>query len=358
VKISKNRNGKWVIDFNCRGHRINRIVGTDHRQAEEEAVRVKAEILAGRFIPLKEKGQHRDDASFAGHADEFLELHSKQNKRSWRRDEVSIGHLKSFFAGMDLGELNAQRIEQYKAKRKGDGVSEATVNRELACLKTMLSKAVDWDKLRENPAGKVKKFREAPARERILDAAEAQRLIEKAGPGLRPVLVLALNTGMRRGEILSLRWRDVDTVKGFILISDSKSGKSRKIPMNGAALEALAGLRHTGEFVFQNSSTDSHVLDVKTAFHGACRRAGIKGLRFHDLRHTAASRMVEAGIDLVTVSKILGHASIQMTMRYAHPTPENMRLAVHRLGEFFESGGVKVESRRIGLDVTDLKSYN
>jgi integrase len=232
----------------------------------------------------------------------------------------------------------------------------------------MLSKAVDWDKLRVNPAGKVKKFREAPARERILDAAEARRLIDCAGPGLRPVLVIALNTGMRRGEILSLRWRDVDTVKGFILIGDSKSGRSRKIPMNGAVFEALASLKQSGEFVFQNGSTDSHVLDVKTAFHGACRRAkkdpedekdpGIQGLRFHDLRHTAASRMVAAGIDLVTVSKILGHSSITMTMRYAHPTPENMRLAVHKLGEFFESGGVKVEPRRIGAPVTDVKSYN
>lgn len=348
MKISKNRNGKWVIDFNCRGHRVNRIVGTDRRQAEDEAVKVKAEILAGKFIPLKERGKHRGDGSFAGHADEFLELYSKQNKRSWRRDETSLSHLKSFFAGMDLTEINAQRVEQYKAKRKADGVSDRTVNLELACLKTMLSKAVDWDKLTVNPASKVKKFREAPARERILDAAEARRLVEYAGPGLRPVLVIALNTGMRRGEILGLRWQDADTVKGFILISDSKSGKSRKVPMNAAVLEALSGFRQVGDYVFQNGST--HVQDVKTAFHGACDRAGIKGLRFHDLRHTAASRMVEAGIDLVTVSKILGHSSIQMTMRYAHPTPENMRRAVERLSDMFDQNN----SNNVGLKIQKL----
>src|SRR4030042_4038420 len=115
MKISKDKNGRWRFDFNCRGHRVNRIVGTDRRQAEDEAVRVKAEILAGRFVPLKERGKHRTDGSFAGHADEFLELHSKQNKRSWKRDEISIGHLKSFFTGMDLAEISAQRVAQDKA---------------------------------------------------------------------------------------------------------------------------------------------------------------------------------------------------------------------------------------------------
>jgi len=156
---------------------------------------------------------------------------------------------------------------------------------------------------------------------------------------LRPALIVALNTGMRKNEILSLRWRDVDFVKGFIHIADSKSGRSRDIPMNGLVFETLHAMARQREFVFENRETRTRIMDVKTAFHGACRRAEIKGVRFHDLRHTAASRMVEAGIDLVTVSKILGHSSIQMTMRYAHPTPENMRLAVRKLGEFFEKSG-------------------
>jgi integrase len=98
--------------------------------------------------------------------------------------------------------------------------------------------------------------------------------------------------------------------------------------MNDVVLEALRGPKRESEFVFSNPKTKEHVKDIKTAFKAACRRAGIKGVRLHDLRHTAASKMIEAGADLVTVSKILGHASIQMTMRYAHPTPENMRCAV------------------------------
>ena len=158
-----------------------------------------------------------------------------------------------------------------------------------------------------------------------------------------PVLVVALNTGMRRNEILSLKWQDVDFVKGFILIEDSKSGRARKVSMNAAVFETLKGLPRSSEYVFFNPETKTHIKDIKTGFKSACKKAGTKGLRLHDLRHTAASWMIEAGADLVTVSKILGHSSIQMTMRFAHPTPENMRLAVERLAGFLDPTRQKVD---------------
>ena len=183
-----------------------------------------------------------------------------------------------------------------------------------------------------------------------------KRLLAEASEDLQPALIIALNTGMRKSEILSLRWKHADFVKGFIHIADSKSGRSRDIPMNGLVFETLHAMDRQREFVFENRETKARTIDVKTAFKGACRRAEIKGLRFHDLRHTAASRMVEAGIDLVTVSRILGHSSIQMTMRYAHPTPENMRLAVRKLGEFFEKSGKKPERVEIRVPVTISKT--
>jgi len=140
---------------------------------------------------------------------------------------------------------------------------------------------------------------------------------------------------MRRNEILSLKWADVDF---------AKSGKSRKVPMNASVYGTLKTLpRMSAEFIFFNAETKAHVKDIKTAFKAACRRAEIKGVRLHDLRHTAASKMIEAGADLVTVSKILGHSSIQMTMRYAHPTPENMRLAVSKLGDILGSTRQEVD---------------
>jgi len=151
-----------------------------------------------------------------------------------------------------------------------------------------------------------------------------------------------------------LRWRALDFPRRVILIEESKSGKARKIPMNDVVYNSLHDLPRTPEFVFFNPETGNHIKDIKTAFRAACRRAEIKGVRLHDLRHTAASKMIEAGVDLVTVSKILGHSSIQMTMRYAHPSPENMRRAVERLGEILDSTRQKVDNASISIPVNPV----
>jgi len=223
-------------------------------------------------------------------------------------------------------------------------VSPATVNRELAFLKTMFNKAVEWGRLESSPLKNVKKFREDNGRERILTNEETKRLVDAANGHLRPILIIALNTGMRRGEILGLRWENVKLSKRCIHIEDSKAGKPRSIPMNGLVIEAMSIIPQNSEYVFYNSRTKGPIQDVKTAFKSVCENVGIKGLRFHDLRHTFATNLIMSGVDLVTVSKILGHASIQMTMRYAHPTPENMQRAVDALGEIFKKSHHKVDT--------------
>ena len=361
----------WYIDFTFKGKRIRAFGGYDKAAAKLELARLrteKDEERRGIRKPIK-------DILFEDHAKEFLELYCKQNKRSWARDKTSLDHLKKFFKARYLSEITAELIDKYKAKRKADLVlparkrkkskkqqeprlvSPSTINRELACLKTCMNKAVKWGKLDRNPAAEIEKFREPNAKERILTIGEANQLLNKAGEVLRPVLIVALNTGMRKGEILGLRWQDVDFVKGFIHISDSKSGKSRDIPMNSLAFDTLYAMDRQREFVFENPETRTRVKDVRAEFKRACRGAEIKGVRFHDLRHTAATRMIEAGVDLVTVSRILGHSSIQMTMRYAHPTPENMRHAVQKLGEFFAPSRQKTDTAPAPKPVKDVKNY-
>lgn len=352
--LFKDSKGRWRIYFRCKGRRVRKIIGPSKREAEARLAALKADILRDPY----DFGRKKPDVLFETHADEFLELYSKQNKRSWTSDETSLNHLKEFFKGKNLSEITSDLIEKYRLKRRADGVSLSTINRELACLKTCFSKAIEWEKAERNPAAKVKKFREPNSKERILTIEEMKRLLDAASPEIRPVLIIALNTGMRRGEILSLRWRDVDFVKGFILIEDSKSGRSRKVPMNGLVFETLRAMNREREFVFENPETRTNIKDVKTAFKGACRRVEIKGIRFHDLRHTAASRMIETGADLVTVSKILGHATIQMTMRYCHPTPENMRRAVEKLSEVFKESGHQEATIIIRPVVIPLKTYN
>jgi integrase len=353
MSIQRNDAGKWVIDFTCKGKRITRVIGESKREAEESLAALKADILREKYGLGRAA---RQEVLFETHAKEYLELYAKQNKRSWRRDEISIDHLNVFFRGKYLSDITPELIEKYRAARRAEEISPATINREIACLKTIFIKAVEWGKTEADPTRRIKKFREEARKERILTAAEEKRLFANADPTLRPFLVVALNTGMRKGEILGLRWADVDFVKGFIRVTDleSKSGRERKIPMNAPVFDMLRGMDRKPEFVFMNGETGKSMGDVRTAFEGACRRAkkdpndekdpGITGLRVHDLRHTAATRMIEGGIDIVTVSRILGHSSIQMTMRYAHPTPETMRQAVNKLGEYMQESRKKVET--------------
>jgi integrase len=366
--IKKRKDGKYYVDFTFNKKRIRKFGGYTKEQARNNLAKLRMELLNEK-MGFKKPG-NGEPVQFKKFADEYLNLYSKQNKRSWARDELSLKSLKAFFGNKNLQDITAADIERFKVKRKAEKskrvpgnakpqkISNATVNRELTCLKTLFNKAVEWGQLEINPAVKVKKLREPKQKERILSSAESEKLIEASSADLKPVLIIALNTGMRRGEILSLRWDDVDLRKGFIFIKDSKSGQSRNIPINERVFETLKSLPQNSDFVFFNPGTNGHIQDVKTAFKGACRRAGIQGLRFHDLRHTAASWMVEAGVDLVTVSKILGHSSIQMTMRYAHPTPENMRRAVSKLSEKMKKTRQKVDTVKIPVPISNKYYYN
>jgi integrase len=333
-------NGRWIVDFTKGGKRIRQFAGFSKGQARNTLARMIIDKLDEK-LGLKRPGKS-EDVPFEKFADDFLALYSKPNKKSWQRDEYSLKSLKEFFKGETLQGIGAQGIERYKAKRQTE-VSPATVNRELACLKTLLNKACEWGHISASPASRVRKLRENNGRERILSSQEAGRLIECASPEIKPILIMAFNTGMRRNEILSLKWADLDFTRASILIGDSKSGRSRKIPMNGLVFEVLKALPRTSDFIFSNPETKTHIKDIKTGFKSACKKAKISGVRLHDLRHTAASKMIEAGIDLATVSKILGHASIQMTMRYTHPTPESMKLAVEKLGEILAPTRQKVD---------------
>lgn len=351
VKPKKDRNlkfidGKWYVDFTFNKKRIRRFGGYTKEQARNRLAKLRLEKLDEQ---LGFKKPEKPDISFEKFADEFMELYSKQNKRSWARDESSLKNLKPFFRGKTLQEMGPDLVEGYKAKRKtdvtvrGTKVTEATINREIALLKTIFSMAVEWGRIDKNPLARVKKFKENHQKDmRILKDEEAIALIDAANSHLKPILIIALNTGMRRGEILGLRWENIDFDKDLIYIEDSKSGKPREVYMNIMIFEALKELPRNSEYVFYNQDTQNHITDVKKSFKTACKNAGIKSIRFHDLRHTAATKMVEAGVDLVTVSKILGHSSIMMTMRYAHLGEKTMRAAAEKLGQIYEQTRQKV----------------
>jgi len=160
--------------------------------------------------------------------------------------------------------------------------------------------------------------------------AECRELIESCRPHIRPIVVTALNTGMRREEILSLEWeKHIDLRHGFILLDVTKNGERRQIPITPMLRETLLGIvRRAGTLYVFVDCNGNRLKDVKTAFNGALRRAGIKDFHFHDLRHTFASHLVMGGVDLATIKELLGHKDFKMILRYSHLAPAHKTAAL------------------------------
>jgi integrase len=156
--------------------------------------------------------------------------------------------------------------------------------------------------------------------------------LNESPPYLKDIVITALQTGMRKGEILNLKWSNIDFTFNFIEILESKSGKSRKIPISDKLLIVLTSIPKTSEYVF--TLNGNKIGDIKKCWDTVIKKSGIKNFRFHDLRHTAATRMVEKGIDLAVVKEILGHADISTTMRYAHAVPERKKQAIDVLNNY------------------------
>jgi integrase len=232
------------------------------------------------------------------------------------------------FGERHLREIMPLLVEDYK-QRRVTKVSHASVNRELAALRHALNLAVTWGLIEKNPCTGVKLFREKP-RMKWLKEEDEGKLLKASPEWLRPIILIAVYTGMRSGEILALTWNDVDLEQKTILIVYSKNGESRVVELNQVVLDLLLGLskgKKPHEKLFPKRDT----YQISKAFRKACAVAGLDGMRFHDLRHTFASRLCQRGVNLPTIKELLGHKSLTMALRYSHSTTESRRQAVEKL---------------------------
>jgi len=196
----------------------------------------------------------------------------------------------------------------------------------------MFNKAIEWGNAKENPIKKIKLFKENNERVRFLEKEEIGRLLEVCDHYLKQIVITALNTGMRKGELFNLKWSDVDFRNNLIFVNKTKNKERRIIPMNTALRKTLINMREhsTSESVFPNKG-------IRNRFEKALRCAIIKNFRFHDLRHTFASHLIMSGIDLMTVRELLGHKSIKMTMRYAHLSQDHKTRAMEIFGQAMDT---------------------
>lgn len=280
-----------------------------------------------------------------------------QNQKGHQKKESLLNKLVQEFGAVKLINFNLAMIEGYQARRLSEArpplkgketprppARPATVNRSLEVLKHAFTKAYDWEMIPEEVLKrlrKVKKTAENNRRLRYLSIEESRNLVDAAENHLKPILITALNTGMRRGEILNLQWDQVDLKHGFILLTEemTKTERRREIPINTVLREVLQKQirRLDVPHVFYDPETGKPYQDVKRSFGTACRRVGIRDFRFHDLRHTFASQLVMNGVDITAVSKLLGHTTLTMTLRYAHLAPDHLKNAVDVLSRLQSS---------------------
>ncbi len=259
-KRTRKLNGKkseyWYIDYALNGKRKWESVGKVGLVTKTDAKKLlelrNTEILKGRYSSTKKKVV----PSFSEFSKDYLE-YAKENKKSWDRDACALRVLLPFFGSKTLSEITPFLVEKYKIVRKKT-VSERTINIELSLLRRMFNLATSWDKFDSNPINKVKFYKEELSKERILSEKEESSLLNSNPEHIKPILLTALNTGMRYGEIINLKWKDIDFESSYIHITKSKSGKDRKIPINDILYRTLK--KQKSEIIVSKSV--SHVVNL------------------------------------------------------------------------------------------------
>ncbi len=328
----------WVSYTDASGRRIRRSTGTENYK--------EAKALAAKW-KLQAHQERQWDAEPVRTFDElmlaYLEV-TQREQRSAARTKDCAKHLYAAFTGRVLTELAAADIRGYITTRRTAGIKDATINRELSVLSTAINYARrEWEWEIPNPV-LGRKPRQGEGRVRWLTRAQAVAFIRAAEANthshhLADFIRLGLNTGCRRGEMLGLEWSRVDLQNGLIYLeAEHTKGKRRgSVPINEGARQALlnrarfrAEHRPDSPWVFCDKE-GTRIKSVKTAFTTTCRKVGITDFRPHDLRHTCAAWLVQAGVPLAEIRELLRHTTVQMTEKYAHLAPENVRAAVAML---------------------------
>lgn len=325
----------WWMRFTHKGKQVRKPTNvTDKKLAEKIHHKVMTQLAEGQWLDKLEGA----DKTFKELAEKYINEYAKINKRSWQKDQERLNnHLIPFFGEMIVTEISPKVISAYKGHRYKKDIAPATINRELTIMKHMYTMAVkEWEWCRDNPVKRVRMEKEGPSRDRWLTYEEEKRLLDACPAWLKEIVTFALNTGMRQGEILGLRWKDVNLISGIVILDMTKNGDRRSIPLNRIAWDMLkqkSRVRYlASDYVFTNDAGKR--MDggnLRTDYMKALKKAKIEAFTFHDLRHTFATRLVHRGIDLYKVQKLLGHRDNKTTQRYAHHYPESLRDGVDAL---------------------------
>ena len=344
------KGGNWFVDFYVQGNRQREKIGPSKSLATEVMHKRLSEAAEGKFFPTRRK----ISPDFGEFTEKYWRLYGARLKAKGLRGVLE--RFSDAFAAKRLSEISPAAVQSYY-NETAQRASVATANRQMNFLSSLFSRAKEWGDLSgENPAKKIRRGREENHRLRFLNEEEIMRLLDSSSARLRPVLVCALLTGMRRGEILNLRWENVSVEHGTIYILQSKSGKLRELPIARTLQNVLIALgpRPTGSVFGVPEIT------LRVHFKNAMMTAKITDFRFHDLRHTFASHFIMRTGDLPALQKLLGHSTPEMTQRYAHLAKGHLVSEIAALdtamkiapisvqdGQYLDTKPVCIESRNI-----------
>ncbi len=278
--------------------------------------------------------------TFSEAADAFM-AYSRSRKKSFDRDQIYVRNLKAFFGDKPLESLNIDMVESYLNWRRKEGNSHwtelkgATLNRDLACLKTLVRRALLNRQIDRNPIEGMKLFKEVP-RDRTLTPQEYQKLLSLCPTHLKPIVELAYYTAMRKGEILGLKWEQVDFKNGIITLvaEETKTHEKREIPIDERLVDILKRVPKTIGSPYLFSYRGKKMKFARTGFRRACLRGDLVGFHFHDLRHCAVTNMRKAGVPESVIMSVSGHKTSAVFRRYDQIDRSDRKNALEKVRKF------------------------
>lgn len=341
VRATSQGLGTWYLRFKngnkkTSHQKLGRSTEITLTESRRKAKILKAEIALG-SDPRYEEIARLAVLTFTEYFEQHFLPFVKHRKRSWDRDEQLYRlRIKNVFGNKRLNQITRHEVQLFHTALKNEGLAAATCNHHIKLMKHAFNLAIDWGMLdKKNPAVRVPLFFEDNKIEHYLNNTELESLLTvlhaNRNSPVSFIALLALSSGCRLNELLSAKWSDVDLDKGVFTIraTNSKSKRLRAVPLNGTALEVLNQLDTQGKFehLFINRKTGKPYVNISKVWQKLRTAAGLKHLRFHDLRHTNASIMVNNGISLYSVQQILGHSDPKVTMRYAHLSTKTLQEA-------------------------------
>ena len=278
----------------------------------------------------------KEEKTFGFLCNEFLK-YSKLNKKSYKADLSRINILKTMISSAKkINNIKASDIEKIKSKLLLRNCTKTTVNRYIEILSKMFNIAVDNEWLNKNPIKREMRFPIKNYVVRYLTKEEEDKLMEATPEHFKPIIITALQTGLRRRNLLDLKWEQIDFCFGIIRVPENKGNKNIIIKITNKLEKVLKKLYkdRKSDYVFINPNTGNKYVDFGREWNKIKEKAGIKNFRFHDLRHTVGTRLAEAGVPINTIKDLLAHSDIHTTMRYIHTVSADMEKAMDILNSY------------------------